>query len=387
MLLLPRLDLYRKILSTNKKSAIIMSINIGSNQDGDQLGIAHLLEHMLLSFDRFRSDDNVANYTITGKTNFDTTVYTIVSDDNKDDVEQGFCVMSKIKNGTFLNENRFSVIKEDVMNEILYTENKKLENELFELLFENEESKMNPPVGNYDCVAKINFKDLCNFFEDTYRNADYKLALLSDLNSEYIKRMFSGLFVERRLDLSPSKIVGINEKKMFIWDFRKGLGIYIKLSSDSFFNRTVSNRVVEDMSSMVIEELLPEYIKQDVVVHCQKLRYSKYRQFLSIEMFVKHEEEKNMLIRCDGKKWLWGFIDFLYSKVKREKFESWKEEYRKYLSGLVISFDEQIKDITNGIIFGDVVFDQDVYIRALELVEMKDLQEKIAEWFIIDNTE
>lgn len=380
MLLLPRLNLYRNISPTNKKNAIIMSVNVGSNLDGDKLGMAHLLEHMLLCFDRFRSNGNLDNYTIIGKTYFDTTIYTFISDDIVDNIEKGLSILSKIKNGDFLCDKKFAVIKEDVLNEILYTRNKKLEKELFELLFKNEKCKMNPPVGDYSCVDKIKFKDLCEFFENTYRKSDYRLALLSDLNEEYIKSEFSFFFSEENIDSSKDIFVGLNEKKVYVWDFYKGLGIYIKLSSDSFFNKTINKRVVEDMSGMVIEELLPEYIKYETVVHCQKLRYSLSQQFLSIEIFIKDKNEKDKLLRCNKKEWFSGFIDFLHANMKMEQVDFWKKEYKKYLYSSVTSFDEQIRDITNGIMFGDIVFNQVSYIKALELIEMDDLQQKIREW-------
>lgn len=381
MLLLPRLNLYRNILPTNKKNAIIMSINVGSNLDGDKLGMAHLLEHMLLWFDRFRSNGDLDNYSITGKTYFDTTIYTFIGEDIEDNIKKGFSILSKIKKGDFLSDNKFAIIKEDVLHEILYTKNKKLENELFNLLFQDEKNKMNPPVGDYSCVTNIKYKDLCDFFESTYRKSEYRLALLSDLNSDYIKNEFSYFFLEEQIDYNKDVLVGLNEKKIFVWDFYKGLGIYIKLSSDSFFNKTVNSRVVEDMSGMVIEELLPKYIRYEATVHCQKLRYSISQQFLSIEIFIKEEKEKNMLLRCNKKEWLSGFVDFLHDKMNIVQVESWKKEYRKYLSGYAPSFDEQIKDITNSIMFGDIVFNQTSYINALDLIKIEDLQQKIMEWF------
>lgn len=370
----------------NDKMAFIMAINVGSNSDGNNRGIAHLLEHVLLGFDRFQCEKELENYEIVGKTSFETTTYTLTTCDIKENVEKCFRILSAILNGVYIREFGYNVIKNDVIQEIHESQKsiqKSFYLRLFKHLYVDSDNLMNFPIGTIDCVRNITYRDICNFWDKTYKIASYRIAVMSEVETGFIKEKYDIYFKNAYYKPINSYMPSMISNELYTWDFGEGIGIYIKLKEMDFYNKTIKNRVIEDMGCILIEEFMPQYICDNIVVHCHKFRYSKSEQFLSIELYIEDKQAKRAFICSKTKEWLQEFLKFMLNNCKKEQFILLKEEYINFINHYVPTTKEQIDDMTNSIIYGDALFDNGGYKENLLNVNIDDLYEKILSWFKI----
>lgn len=377
---------HRSLHLSNGEMAFVMVVDVGANSDGKNPGIAHLLEHVLLGFDRFQCEKELKKYEIIGKTGFDTTVYILTTNDVKENVEKCFRILASILNGTNMREFGYNVIKNDVVQEILAAQRSKKKGfylGLFKKLYGNSDILMNYPVGTLESVMKITYKEICDFWFKTYRAAPYRIAVMSEVDADFIQDKYSMYFRNAFYDSKDLLMSPLNNNKLYIWNFGTGIGIYIKLNKMNFYNKTIEERVAEDMGCALIEEYMPQYIHGNTFVNCHKLRYSKYEQFLSIELYIMDKQLKKDFLCREKTGWLQEFVNFILNSCRDEHFELLRSEYINFIRQYVPTKKEQIFDMANSMIYGDVLFDTDLYIKKLQNIKKDDLYKKILSWFTI----
>lgn len=368
---------------TENKMALILTIEVGSKYDGLKLGIAHLLEHMLLCFDRFQFNIGIKNYRVYGTTNFENTTYTLVCPDTAKNNKMGFQVLKMILNGDFISIcEDFNLIKNDVLKEIERTQRDNLKWELFRVLVDEEDSYRNLPIGDYECIKQISIQDLLEFFDHTYVNAPFKISVISNLNKELCVKNYKNYFKVSDVDHRQKRKSNVNcvEKRIYSWNYEKGFGIYINMTEAQFFNISLKERVVEDISCMLIEDLMPLFLDINAFIYCHKLRYSSDKQFLAIEI-LQPDIYKNERLSPSGLKATFrSFFDFITGNTTVNGFSFVKTEYKKYMADYSPSLEEQIKDISNSLIYGDAIYKDSEYLRIIDTVKLDCVLKKIYDW-------
>lgn len=360
--------------------ALIMVVDIGSNLDGQYQGISHLLEHVLLSFNRLQVKIGIDDYEIYGRTSFETTTYTLICNDTIDNVKKGMYVFKSILNGCYINScNDFATIKNDVLLEIANSDNN-LQEELFGILWYD---NIGMPIGDYECVSKISIDKLKHFFDTTYTRSPFRISLISNLNEELCKSIYGKYFKDSCIRKERRTNNKSGQKNVYYWDYEKGIGIYIKMKVYTFFNKSIFDRVVEDICCMLLEELLPGFFDTEIDVYCQKLRYCKNMQFLALEFSGKDKIDKEQIQRkIDEKEFLSLFLNYIINNISQENYDLLKSDYKGYIAQYLPTLDEQIKDVTNNLIFGDAVYDVNLYTKVIDNLELNSIIKKMTDWFI-----
>lgn len=377
---------YRNLHLSNGAMVFIMAIDVGANYDGSNLGIAHLTEHVLLGFDRFQREKELKSYEIVGKTGFETTIFILTTPDDKAYVDACFRILSSIVNGTYLRKFGYDTIKDDVIQEIIAaqkSDKKKFYMKLFKNLYGDSNTLLNFPIGTIESVQTISYKDICNFWNRTYKVAPYRITVMSEIDKDFIQEKYNMHFKKNYYSSKHSHISFPPCHKVHTWDFNDGIGIYVKLDRINFYNKTLEERAIEDMACILIEEFMPQYIYNETVVHCHKFRYSKYEQFLSIELYIKDEFVKERFLCVDKKEWLNKCAEFIISSCNEETFKFLRDEYINYINQYEPTVKEQIRDMTNSMIYGDALFDNGIYIKNLQQIKKDDLYKKLLNWFTI----
>lgn len=377
---------HRNLHLSNGAMVFIMAIDVGANYDGSNSGIAHLTEHILLGFDRFQREKELKSYEIVGKTGFETTIFTLTTPDDKANVEACFRILSSIINGTYITDFGYDTIKDDVIQEIYEAQRSYKKNfymRLFKKLYGDSNTLLNFPIGTLECVQAISYKDICGFWNRTYKVAPYRITVMSEIDKDFIQEKYNMYFKKNYYSSKHSPVSFPPCHKVHTWDFDDGIGIYIKLDKINFYNKTLEGRAIEDMVCILIEEFMPQYIYNETIVHCHKFRYSKYEQFLSIELYIRDELVKKRFLCSEKKGWLNECAEFIISSCNEEMFEFLRNEYINFINQYVPTVKEQIRDMTNSMIYGDVLFDTGIYIKKLQKIKKDDLYKKLLNWFII----
>ncbi len=201
----------RKNTTPKKFVELRLAVNIGSLQeDNNQLGIAHFVEHMAFNGTKNFKKNELVNYLqsigvkfgahVNAYTSFDETVYMLTLPSDDDEVlKKGFQVLRDWAGNlsfdkTEIDKERGVVIEEWRLG---LGANERMQQKYFPVLLKDSRYAKRLPIGKKEIIEKASYSTIKKFYNDWYRPELMSVVVVGDIDivktEKTIKELFTGL--------------------------------------------------------------------------------------------------------------------------------------------------------------------------------------------------
>lgn len=213
---------YKK--GNSELSSIAISLDAGAARDGENLGVAHVTEHMVYKQTETRSEKEI-NKVLSdtfgfqnAMTNYPYVVFygTLLNED----LSKGLEILSDILLNPIFTEEGFKEEMEVIKQELKewdedleqYTEDK-----LYYNCMENRRIKY-PIIGTEESLNSMTIDDAIDFFNNYYCANNATITIISDLEFEEVRDMVEEYFIDWRSEKLPEmeKAITIPKRGVFI---------------------------------------------------------------------------------------------------------------------------------------------------------------------------
>ena len=208
----------KKNTTPKKKARIDLIIKAGSlMEDDDQLGLAHLIEHMVFNGTKDYPKNKIDEYfnsiglsigaDFNAFTGFEKTVYTFsIPTEKTGFIEQGIHILSDISNFANLNDQSFEKERKIVEEEWRGSlgKDKRLFDEIKKVYFLNSKFAKRLPIGDIDIIRNFTYETAIRYYNDWYRPDLMAVVAVGDFDEKYVEELIKKYF---------SKIKSKNKKR------------------------------------------------------------------------------------------------------------------------------------------------------------------------------
>lgn len=315
-------------LSRGKKLRCALTVRAGSLNETIP-GTAHLLEHMLLLFDKISGHYNKSVYSVGGRTYWDRTNYLVACNTNQ--LNKVAMIFAGICSGTYLDEKLIHYAKSDVKEEIVYRMREQGIQKEKILLMNVLDSSVKMPMGNLEGIDNINITHLKEYFKTYYTPENMCISIVGNIDiSEFVElfnRYNSSVTSKKKYslgymcDLKKSE----NEKKDENKKESDDIEIYFKLEVAPFFeNNECLERVILYLMCYALDSL-PENEKVFIGIK----EFTKDYRFIYIKIENMEYYKCDKLLKMLNKK-----IREYGNDFKMEISQFVKEKLREELEGI-----------------------------------------------------
>ena len=229
------LTYYIKKNSTPKKKARIdLIIKTGSlMEDYDQLGLAHLIEHMVFNGTKDYPKNKIDEYfnsiglsigaDFNAFTGFEKTVYTFsIPTEKTEFIRQGIHILSDISNFANLDDQSFEKERKIVEEEWRGSlgKDKRLFDEIKKVFFLNSKFAKRSPIGDIDIIRNFTYETAIRYYNDWYRPDLMAVVAVGDFDEKYveglIKKYFSKIKSKNKKRDLPVTIIPNYNKSIYV---------------------------------------------------------------------------------------------------------------------------------------------------------------------------
>ena len=366
---------------------LVLSVKVGSFQDGFQKGIAHLLEHCNMSLEKYQRNPFSFCYRGRAYTNHYSTNYIFAF--QKEGIGDVFDRLQRLLLGEFLNPDQLSEIKQDIRKEWQKKE-ENMDYQGLKLFFEDTDYLLFLPIGKMDLVSGLSFEEVEQFFFHWYTPERMAVLLVGDVSFEWIEKIKKLKFqcgTKRKLDflLTPVSLSGkkLPEVEKFVpkngtflhyffiveWKAQMEQKQYIK---ENFHYDFCHDVIVKAFDSQKVYGLGKKGCQCNFFAPLQELFYFSAKK----ETYEKGESIGQ--IRAEIASFVLNYFE--------ENFEKMKKEYRIALQNYkdYIDVQEMMNQCTDHYIYGNKLIDcnqeKEVlsrYINEIEKTKVKNILEEI----------
>ena len=193
---------------------LVLSVKAGSFHDGSQKGIAHLLEHCNMGFEKYNRTPFPFCYHGRAYTNHYSTNYVFAF--QKKGIGDVFGRLQNLLSGEFLNREQLPEMKQDVMIEWQEKE-KNSDYQGLKLFFQGSDYHSHLPIGEMDIVSDLSFEAVKQFFHHWYVPERMAILLVGDVFftwSEEIKKLKFQNGKKQKLAFTPLAPVYLSCEKL-----------------------------------------------------------------------------------------------------------------------------------------------------------------------------
>lgn len=145
--------------------SMLLYVDAGSNRDGDEKGIAHVTEHMLVAFDKQRSPDSRCRYEVSAHTSYAYMVFVVRYDKRCVGEKEVSDLLNQIASGTSIRWETLEECREDVIEEIRTRQSG--QKEVLRIIGEPE-LLQHLPLGEPDSVSSLNEHKMKRYLEEVF---------------------------------------------------------------------------------------------------------------------------------------------------------------------------------------------------------------------------
>ncbi len=147
-------------------------VDLGADVEGEKKGLAHVTEHMLVSFDRVEESD----YYVMAHTTNRYMVYEILFDGESIGKEKIMSMLYRIMDGTSLSHQTLEKCKKEVLTEI----EQEKDRFLWMKKWYGEQYEKYIPLGTGEVVRNLTKEDIEQFMQEYYMKADKQVILVGE---------------------------------------------------------------------------------------------------------------------------------------------------------------------------------------------------------------
>lgn len=333
---------FREICFYQKFVTMALTVKVGSvlEHNGEK-GIAHLLEHLLMSFLTFDLYHDV-RYRAKAYTDFNETIFYIKCPADINNFKEILKIVYEIAKGKFIDEKYFQRAKTDVLNEI---RGEQKNQSMVNALLNKSEYLSHLALGNEEDVMKMTYEDVKEFFEQNYFTNIMSLSIVGDVSvdmKKYVIDLFTNLDNGLRIR---------NRKTFLIPDYKDEVE-YIDISEKGNSELSVIIKVRK-----AIFESKENIAKIEII--------EKVALDLLITELEKYLKQKELDIKYEYKE-LDAFYIFYIIKIKKEKLD--KNKSRELIDEIIYFLNNLSRqDIDDTMIcelleqFYEIEYDEELY--------------------------
>ena len=191
-----------------KKASIHLILKAGSlMEDDDQLGIAHLIEHMVFNgtknYPKKKIDEYLSSIGLqigsdyNASTGYETTTYKMeIPTDDISNIEKGIHILSEMMGYASLTDASFEkerkIVEEEWRSDL--GKNKRLYEEYQKYLYKNSKFAKRQPIGDMKIIKNFSYDTAKRFYYDWYRPDLMGIIVVGDLDPSYVKKIIDKYF-------------------------------------------------------------------------------------------------------------------------------------------------------------------------------------------------
>lgn len=350
----------RKNAKPENRVELRLAVNAGSMQENeDQQGLAHFVEHMAFNGTKNFKKNELVNYLqsvgvkfgrhLNAYTSFDETVYMLqLPTDKKDVMNTGFQILEDwAHNVNYDNEEidkeRGVVIEEWRLGR---GAGQRMRDRYFPLLLNNSRYAKRLPIGKKEVLDNFKYKTIKNFYKDWYRPDLMAVIVVGDIDvdamEKKIKKQFSGIKPvknPRKKELYP---VPSHDKTFIAIETDKEapfsqVDIYYKRSKEDFkvlndYRKRLTYQLYTGMLNQRLNELTEQ--ADPPFVNGSVYNYS----------FVRTMDSYNPSILANEKDILKGLKALLIENKRAQKFGFTKGEFERYKKVILNRYERGYKE-------------------------------------------
>ncbi len=195
-------------LKPKKKASIHLILKAGSlMEDDDQLGLAHLIEHMVFNGTKNYPKNEMDKYlnsiglqigsdynAITG---YETTIYKMeIPTEDISNLDKGIHILSEMVGHASLTDASFEkerkIVEEEWRSDL--GKNQRLYEEFQKYLFKNSKFAERQPIGDMEIIRSFSYETAKRFYYDWYRPNLMGIIAVGDFDPNYVKKIIEKNF-------------------------------------------------------------------------------------------------------------------------------------------------------------------------------------------------
>ena len=216
-----------------KKASIRLILKAGSlMEDNDQLGIAHLIEHMVFngtkSYPKNKIDEYLSSIGLqigsdyNASTGFETTSYRMeIPTDDISKIEKGIHILSEMVGSASLEDSSFEkerkIVEEEWRSRL--GKSKRLFKDFKKYLYKNSKFIEREPIGDMEIIRNFSYDVAKRFYNDWYRPDLMGIIAVGDFDPVYIESIIAKYFnrLENKSNrLSPNTLLPKYNDSLFL---------------------------------------------------------------------------------------------------------------------------------------------------------------------------
>lgn len=338
--------LYYSFQNNQYSDFLVASLVVKIGSLGDPMGksgLAHFLEHMNMNFDKYRTLEKEHSYNCCyAYTNYFETVYIVHA--LPFTLSQSLKILQDIISGKYLVENKLEEVRKDIITEWV-RKNGSMQDEITKILYSGSVYKELVPIGAFDDINMISYKELHKFFLKWYQPENMQIQIVSNNN----EKRYNGVikengFQETHFDREEKSYLQssqdyIHFEKEMISTLCTGKvceGVY-KIYYNVLYDKMLQYRSVTELNCEcllnIISDVLSLYLKQHKQIEelrsVECVNLSRNMVIMHIELKVR--ESKNN-------------IDYFIQNYMKD-LEAWLNKNYKFLIKQYLNMSEDNRKV------------------------------------------
>ena len=215
------------------KASIHLILKAGSLvEDDDQLGLAHLIEHMVFNGTKKYPNKEIDNYLSSiglelgsdynASTGFETTNYKLtIPTDDLTKIDKGINILSEMVGYASLTDEAFDKEREVIEEEWRsgLGASQRLYDDYQKLLFKNSKFSKRKPIGDMKIIKNFSYEDARRFYKDWYRPDLMGVIAVGDFDPNFVKKKIEkhfGRLVNKSNRLLPDTLLPKYNETIFL---------------------------------------------------------------------------------------------------------------------------------------------------------------------------
>lgn len=336
----------------NDTIGIALIVHCGSmNEKKEQRGFSHLLEHMLISFDKFDYNQEI---NCSGYTDFYYTYFSFFTTQK----HKAECIkyVKKIMNGEFITDDILENIREDVLKEYysFFSKNHGIE---YQWLLRGTKYIDQLAIGDFDVIKNCTIEQLRKYFLQNYISENFELISMEDISEQETDIAFCDD------NMQKCDILHRYCTNDFEW-IRYGKGQLLKIYFIKFPDGQ-EDFIYDYLFCAIIENFISEYF-DDECVEVTKILLSRVEEFFCISLSKKNLKNIKDLSILINK-----IVEIIDETYVRNFLKEYKEMYIQYLNkGYGINIVNEMKICIKHLVFkGKLIGTQEINHLILDEID------------------
>lgn len=343
----------------DNRASIRLLINVGSlEEDDDQQGVAHLVEHMAFNGTKNFKGNDLIKYLeslgvsfgghLNASTSNTQTIYKLDIPLEQDNIEKAMLIFSDWAGRIEFTQEELDkergVIQEEARarNDIKF----RLSQQSKEIIYANSKYKDRSPIGDMDIIKNITLERVKDFYNDWYRPELMHLIIVGDFDvkkvEDLIKNSFKDFTNNSKRELASRDVPYVNDTRIVVSGDKELTSSSVSLS---YYDKSEKILTHDDYKNSLIQAILIKLINQKAQE--QNIKSDPILKTISFRIGSLGENLKsyNFVATYDGIKDELSLKELIKFVYEIENFT--EEDFNRVIRNMKSSNKEVLKNLEN----------------------------------------